>query len=313
MLKNQWGAPDRAGIRRISPRIRRNDMKKIISLIAIIALVLALFGGCGKTAPPNDSGSKGTQSQADGGNSSASGPSSGESEAEAAEEDDSEPESGESTGTYSDYALGTPAGSYARYIEAKSAAIELIYSKLDENPDAPWTISMAFLPISMVDLSLLPISVFSSDDPAVIEAAVSFFSYSDIDYKVDGNTYTFIYTDDEGGRITQVTKYDPDTDSLASSITDGAGNETMYFEYTKSGDGYAAQYFYPEADSGSTLIVSYFDKDVVAYGFKTDVAKPESIFGRSGFGVDFVKGCDPCFIFEKGTLTVVEEGVETVL
>ncbi len=285
-------------------------MKKLISIFAVLALLLALFAGCSvkknsnadddnRTPPATQQTSNNTNN-----NTNTNSP----------EEPTDDPGNSNSNGggSYSGFASGTPSDSYAKYLEAKSAAMEKIYDKLDENPDETWGISLAFLPITMVDLSLIPLSVFTSTDSAVITGALEFFSFSNIDFNVSGNTYSLSYDDGSGSKTSLICEYDPDNGSISSSMKDGNGTEIMFFELIENDNGYISQYYYPDEYSGEyTLLKGFFNDDVIAYGIKATNSKPASIIG-SNQGVGFIDDCDTKIIMEGDSLTVVEDGTETV-
>jgi hypothetical protein len=281
-------------------------MKKLISMIAVFALLLTLFAGC-TVKPSGNDDREDEDTQITSGNETDSAQT--DSPDEPADIDEPEDEDDYESG----FAAGTPADSYAKYLEAKTTAMEKIYTKLDEKPDETWALSLSLLPITMVDLSLIPLTVFSSADAAGVEAALSFFSYSNIDFDVSGNTYTLSYDDGNGVKTTLVCDYDPSKDALSSTMTDDTGANVMFFEFVKSGSGYVSQYFYPdETNGGYSLLVSYFDGSVVAYGFKATNDKPASLLENPGIGRDILNGCDSTYVLDGDALTVNEEGEETV-
>ncbi|NLO47466.1 MAG: hypothetical protein GX111_03965 [Clostridiales bacterium] len=283
-------------------------MKKLISIIAVLALLFAFFAGCTvkKSDKPNDNGNQtpsAMQSSSQGNNNG------GVSTPEPTEDPGNSSGNG---GSLSGYAAGTPSESYAKYLEAKSVATEKIYDKLDENSDETWMLSLTLLPITMVDLALIPLSVFTSTDPAVITGALEFFAYTDIDFHVSGNTYTLTYDDGNGEKSSLVCDFYPDQNAASCTMQDGNGAEVMFFEFVESGSGYLSQYYYPDDSTGGyTMLKSYFDNNIITYGIKAVDTKPATIIGGRQ-GADFVNDCDTVFIMEGDTLTVIEEGVETV-
>ena len=283
-------------------------MKKLISIIAALALLLAFFAGCTvkKADKPDDNGNQ-------------TAPATQSSNQDNNNEGDSTPEPTVDPGNTSDngdssagYATGTPSESYAKYLDAKSVALEKIYDKLDENSDETWMLSLTLLPITMVDLSMIPLSVFTSTDAAIVTGALEFFSYTDIDFNVSGNTYSLTYEDGNGEKTSLVCEYFSDPSAASCTMKDGNGTEIMFFEFVESGNGYLSQYFYSdESTGGNTMLKSYIDNNVITYGVKEANARPATII-NSRQGADFVNDCDTVFIMEGDTLTVIEEGVETV-
>ena len=136
-------------------------MKRILSIIAILALILTIASGCTKKKPEGDTKDPGNQPQQE--------VNIGKDSTE--EERDSwitdEPD-------YSDDFDGTPSGGFSKFSDAKYAAYDRITAKIDENPDLVWY-SMTLLPFTMIDLRIVTIAALTSTDEAAMEMALSFF------------------------------------------------------------------------------------------------------------------------------------------
>lgn len=210
--------------------------------------------------------------------------------------------------------FASPAESYAKFAELKGAAYERISEKLSASEDMEISmVSMAMLPVVMIDLSLLPLTVLTSD-PSGSAAALGMMGMSGVDVKMNGQEYVITYSDGDGNQLTQTSEYDKATDSLKSTLSTSEG-ESIYFEYTRVGDGYASQTFMKNDDGSFLLIKSYFDEtNIAAFGIQSADAKPASIIGNAvGLNKDFVKNDELYTIFENGQLLVVQDGTEKTI
>jgi len=200
----------------------------------------------------------------------------------------------------------TPAEAYEKYIDAKSKAFERLTSKIEEHEDLAFTAGLAILPITLVDLSLLPLTIVGMEGG---EAALEMMGMGDINVDRSGDVYTITYTDPEGNTITQTCEYDAKADSMRSVISDG-GKDSLIFEYVYTGDGYASQYTVYSEDSGEySHMKSYFnDTDFIGFGTQTVSGAPDSIFKKSGLTSDFVKSDESYFILEGDVMTIFMDG-----
>ncbi len=203
-------------------------------------------------------------------------------------------------------ASAIPAEAYAKYAETKSAAFDRLSAKLDENEELYLSVGMAILPISMIDLSLIPLSVIGLDESGV---ALAMLGMEGVDVKQAGNTYSLSYQNDEGQTVEFTCEYDPATDSMRSSTTQG-GQEILAFEYVKAGDSYASQYYsWDETAQNYSWVTGFFDAEkIAAFGMATVDQKQGSIFKGSGYSSDFVVNQEAYFILDGDTLTVLENG-----
>lgn len=215
-------------------------------------------------------------------------------------------EAAESAGLETAAAASTPADAYAKYAQAKSAAFDRLSAKLDENEALYLSIGMAILPISMIDLSLIPLSVIGLDGG---DTALAMLGMEGVDVKQAGNVYSLSYQDDEGQAVELTCEYDPSTDSMRSTTTQG-GQEILAFEYVKAGNSYASQYYiWDDTAQNYSWITGFFDDEkIAAFGMATTDQKQGSIFKGSGYSSDFVVNQETYFILDGDTLTVLENG-----
>ncbi len=204
---------------------------------------------------------------------------------------------------------GTPADSFSKYLDAKSNAFDRISKKIESNDELSLSVGLAVLPITMVDLSLIPLTVVGIDKQTGV-SALEMLGMQGVTINVSGSVYTITYKDKEGNSQTQTCEYDPTTDSIRSIIKDNKGKEVMYFEYVKVGKGYASQYYmYDEDKNDYSLITSFFDdSNIVAFGISTAKKQPTSIFKNTALTKDFVVNKEAYFILENNKLSVLEKG-----
>jgi len=213
-------------------------------------------------------------------------------------------------GSSSGAAADSPATAYQKYSEMKSAAYDRINTIIGEHDELTLTVGMSLLPVAMVDLTLIPLTVIGIEGGA---AGLAFMGMGNIKIDQNGNVYTITYTDSDNNTIKQTCEYDKNSDSMKSIISGSSEKETMVFEYTKSGVGYASQYTTLNEETGDyTLIKMYFDdSNEAAIGIETVTAAPDSIFKKSGFNADFVKNNSSYFLLKDGALTVFDKGTTT--
>lgn len=208
--------------------------------------------------------------------------------------------------------VSTPAGasagpseSFAAYSEIKAAALQRITDKIGDDSELGMTVGLGMLPLTLVDLSLLPLTVMSIQGG---ESALEMFGMSGAVVTRNGNDYSVSYSDEDGNKFVQTCKYDPARDSMQSSLSDGT-NEVLFFEYVRIGGGYAAQYYVANEDGTFMTITAFFnDTDIMAYGMTSSAAKPASILGNTSLTVDFVKNDESYCILQGDALTVFENG-----
>lgn len=257
-------------------------MKKTMAVLLAIFLLMAMSAGCSGGSPQNSATPEPTAAatiNADGGDNT-----------------------GDSTGV-------VPSDNYERYIQAKGAAMDRISDTFDENPELAMTsASMLFL-VGGADMFFVPIYFVGVDEQAYA-ALETMYGLEGLDIQRNGQIYTITYTDEEGVTLTMTCEYDAAADSMQSTIDDGAG-ANLIFEYVRTPEGYASQYYIFENDE-HMLIKTYFnDTDTVACGFIEADQAPASIFKNGNLDENFVVNDEMYVILINDELTVFENGEQT--
>lgn len=210
-----------------------------------------------------------------------------------------------------EYPGGTPSGGYAKYMDAKTAAYDRIWDKIYENIFLSGYLP-ALSPFSQADHRIRTVYSLTGRDEEAIELMLSFFLFDDVECVITGDTYTIRYTTEEGNTYTDTCTYDAAADSLRVITTDGSGNEILFFEYVRTGEGkYAAQYHYKNEETGAFETLALFiGDDTAAFGMKEGAGRPSSIFGKTDSGIELVSDCDSRFILEGDEITIVVDGAE---
>lgn len=278
-------------------------MKKIAIIVMLFILILSLLSGCFKVPKnliPKPSASQFGSSQ----NGSAS-----DAESPAVQSSD-DSGSEDSSGPVSLAPATNPSEGYSNYISAKSEAYDRVMT-VSENSDAlALTVGMSFLGVTMIDFSMITVTMLS-DDLQASEMAMSFLGMKDAKITGNGNDYTITFTDQNGDSIKQTCTYDAGKDQMAATIYDSDGKMSVYFEYVNLGNAYVSQY-YTASDDGFEVIKAYFDLgNVSAFGVASASAEPVSILGKSGMNADFVKNDESYVILADGKLSVFDKGTTT--
>jgi hypothetical protein len=277
-------------------------MKKIATVIMLLAVTLSMLSGCFRI--PKDIIQQLKPSAAD---SQATAES-----AESPRDDDAQGgDNGASDASNAPASLTTaknPSQGYQNYLAVKGDAIDRITKAAETSDALNMTVTMSVLGYSMMDLSLLWLTLFT-DDIMSTETAMAFFGMKDVKVTSDGSGYTITFKDSDGASAKQTCQYDAGKDQLTSTMYDADNNVTIFFEYVNLGDHtYAAQYYTPE-DGEFKIVRAYFDtSDVAAFGSVTASEKPASIIGKSGLDEDFVKNEESYFVLKGGELTVFDQG-----
>jgi hypothetical protein len=284
-------------------------MKKLTAVIMLLALMLSLFTGCFfrpklPNLPSNDQQEQNDNSNSENEDNDVA------IDEEDNEDSDSEDEDTDDSDPYASMEPATnPQTGFSNYSTVKGEAIDRIYTASESSDELSMSVAMSMMSIAMVDLGMLSLSILG-EDPQIAASALSMFGYSDVDVKVSGNTYVVTYTDTEGVQMKQTCEYDTSKDQLTSTLYDGNGAVSMFFEYVNLGDAYAAQYYYPDSDT-YYVIRAYFDADnIAAFGSASSAAEPDSIFGGSSFDEKFVINDESYMILKDGKLTVFDNGTE---
>ena len=271
-------------------------LKKSISLVMAIVFIAAMLTSCGMVNDVVDQAKNALKS-------------SEPADTEKPEETETPQDSEKPAATENAVVANpqTPSESFAKYAELKGKAFERITAKMEANTDLA-LYSLTFLPISLIDLTLIPITVLTADSEASA-AALAMLGMADIKVEESGGKYTITYKDKDEKKLVQTCEYDKGTDSLKTWITDEAGKETIYFEYVKIGCGYAAQYYALDEENGSQIMTTFFDDSgVAAFGIQKTENKPASIYKNGSMNVDIVKGGDTYMILDGDKITVHDNG-----
>lgn len=275
-------------------------MRKTITIIAALAMVLTLFAGCAQVKPQASQPSgKVSEEPA--------------STSAAVSEDpavSAEPETSPAAEASASAGVPTnPTDSYTAYMNVKGAAYDRLSKKIEGNDELSLSVGMSLFTVGAVDLALVPLTVVSAGEGG--EMALEMLGMTDVKVTQNGNDYSVSYKDPQNGTVTLACKYDPATDSLQSTVSDSTGKESMFFEYVKIGSGYASQYYMDNGDGTFTELTSFInDTDTAAFGIKSADAKPASIMGNASLGEDFVKTAETYFILKGDALTLFENGAE---
>ncbi|NLM79099.1 MAG: hypothetical protein GX173_13640 [Ruminococcaceae bacterium] len=253
-------------------------MKKIISIALILALLI-LSAGC--TGPGST-----TKGDATGGQTTKSG---GQTTTATTTKETSKPVNGDADDTVS--------AAYGVYIEAKSEMITNLMDGLGENDETAMMV-LDLLGVTMLDLTLLPASLFGLGETAV-NAGLGFLGASDVRYSENGNQYKVTYKEKEGKAINVEGTYDKGANSLVcSSSTDGKVN--LYSEYYETSFGYIGQYYLIGDDDAITVYqISIQGTDGVLGISQSGDYKP--LTGREN--VDFPKECDAWYAISEQKIT----------
>lgn len=270
-------------------------MKKVISLLLVLCMVMAATSGCSSwfgqggdsTPKPSNSAAPTTKPT----------------------ETPKTTPAGKTTGM-------TPSESYEKYTTAKGLAYEAIGDAIGNLDGMDAMYAFALLPLAFIDLGLIPLALISLEADSESLMALSMLGMAGVKWDKDGDMYTLSFTDEEGVESKMTCEYDPVTDSMRSTTITG-GVETMLFEYTSAGGGYASQYFMmdnaDDEDSECTFIKCYFDASgFMAFNMGTAEKKPESIYKKTNLTSDFAEGDGTYMAIKDGALTIIENGVVKV-
>ena len=199
--------------------------------------------------------------------------------------------------------------SYAQYTEAKGTLTTAVMdiASTDENLLFA-TMELAGLALS--DLALIPLTICGLEEMDV--SYLEMLGMMNAEYKSNGNEYSVTYKDSEGGTTVMEAKYDPATESVTAKIlTDG--EFSMVSEYTRTGNGYAGQTWYPSDDGSFTISKITIDSADAMSGTIGIVnaanQEPTSIFGKGGsIGQDFAKDADNWYSLADGKFSASVDG-----
>lgn len=258
-------------------------MKKLICVLLIALLVLTALAGC--AGPANKGKDNGPSAPA------------------ANDKPANDKPSGSSGGAGSKNALST---SYTNFSEMKTKAYERHEELLTTNTDLAM-LGMTFLPVLMMDLELIPLTVMDQDK-LVAETALGILGFKDIKVGKSGNKHTITYATEEGKAFEYVAEYDAASDSVQAIMSDGTGNELLFFEYVKAGKGYACQYY--SKDSGQVISLFFDENNITGYSIQDNAGKPASIFKNTSLNEDFIKKGENFLLIKDGKVLLHENGTE---
>lgn len=182
----------------------------------------------------------------------------------------------------------TPCTSYEKFMDVKGQSFEALTGSIDETADFYLGASFELLAVSLVDLQTLDLS-FVTDDKTAAETAAGMMGIEDMNLEYTGEDFSFSYTGDNAEAYVRTGKYDAATDSLTCKWTED-GAETLMLEYTKYGEGYAAQYYITD-DVGTSIIKLIIDGENIVLGVGEDSPKPDSIYKAAPTDFTFADDC----------------------
>lgn len=249
-------------------------MKKYLSMLLAVLMLLA-FAGCGGP-PPAAIGDDIPSS-------------------DIADNQDTGSQGGSGTGY-------TVSDSFNSFLAAKGDMIGKLSEGLSNNPDTVFS-TFALLGVTMIDMSLVPVTVFGMGKEGAA-ATMAFFGASGFDYSESGNSYTISYKDEEGKTFSYQGTYNPAADSLVCSALEN-GVEIVSMEYYKTSFGYVAQYFVSGEEGNTIYQLSVSGNDGVV-GIIEAATKPASLSGSES--ADFPKSSGQWFAINGNTITGVSDG-----
>ena len=166
--------------------------------------------------------------------------------------------------------VSTIAESYSKYLELKSDS----YDKMSEAiPEDDYTMAMSLVGFSLVDLTMIPITICGLDETA---AKYFYTLYTNLDYKNEKDKCTLTFKNDDT-TSKYISTYDKNTDSVQTKYYED-DKLKLVAEYVKLDKGYGTQQYYADEDQ-HTSYRSIFSEDYIAIGTFNDVTiEPTSIY-----------------------------------
>lgn len=274
-------------------------MKKILCIVLILAFLLVAAAGCtGGLSKAMESAVKSAMDEELGDTGT-----SGEDTGAAAEETDTTviDSSGGNLPLYE---------SYSQYTEAKGTLTTAMMDAMstDENLSLSATMELAGLALS--DLALIPLTICGLEEMDV--SYLEMLGMTNAEYKANGNEYSVSYKDSEGATTIMEAKYDPATESVTATLST-EDEFAMVSEYTRTGNGYAGQTWYPSDDGSFSIVKITIDSADAMNGtigiINAAQQEPSSIFGKGGsVGQDFAKDADNWYSLAGGKYSASVEG-----
>ena len=268
-------------------------MKKTFVLATVFILAFALlFAGCAKNASDDAQDAVQADSAGDAADDSAA--------------DDASADEGQDGTTNGEL---TPADSYTRYLDAKTAVYDSISEKIDENDALTMTVGLQLVAVSMVDLSAIDLEFITSDVEAS-ETAAAMLGTSDLEISYNGGEdFTMTYTGSDDNAVVVTGKYDGATDSLTATWTVN-GSETLMLEYVTYNSGYAGQYLVYNNDGMTSIIKVIVDGDNMGFGLSDDDTLA-SIYKTAPADFSFLDDCTTVVHVQDGEGVSVIDGETT--
>lgn len=198
-----------------------------------------------------------------------------------------------------------------RYLEVKQIAYEAMANKMKSDPSQMMNM-MGLIGVAAMDMSLLPITYLAGlQSIENIPGWAGNLSIMKGTGKVDknGSKYAFQATGlDPQNPFEFKGEYDELTDSMQYVMSEN-GREKISFEFVRSGEGYASQYFsFPESADDhpeNNLIKLYTVGKDIYVGYLTAATKPQSIYStKPATRKEFIKDCSDKYVFENDAVTV---------
>ncbi len=249
-------------------------MKKVLSLLVSLLLVLSLFSGCSK----KDSAAQEAATIAQ--------------EAEVVEEAAAADASYDaSTNTASDF--------YSAYIDAKSKVVSKIMDGLSNNPDTVMT-ALSFIGATMSDLYLIPAMYFGLGESSVA-SALAITGAQNVVYQENGNNYSISYLDTNDQDAVLTGTFDAGKSLTCVGSTNGT--ENVFSEVYKTAFGYVGQFYYIADDGTTTLYQFAISGEDGVVGMVNGGARPTALTGTEG--ADFAASAPEWYAINGSTITGV--------
>lgn len=269
-------------------------MTRFISIILIMTLLALAISGCGKANTTKTPGTLATSSQ----------PVSEETTTQA-----TTTAAGETT-TASTTSSGLPpfVDAINRYQTFKSPVFELLSQKMSDDPTQAANL-MTMAGVAIMDLYLLPITYLAALEyfdgkPGALGDLMMVKGKGKIDK--NGSKYNFEAESTEDNPFKVVGEYDEKADSMKYTYYE-SGKEKIYFEFVRTADGYASQYYlFPDDNSSDSenLYLNYVTANALYVGLDTVKTMPASIYcGNPPSGLAFIANADKQYSLVDGKLT----------
>ena len=220
-------------------------MKKVISIIAVLALSLMILTSCGVAKIPNIGkiidAQKTMQTESDNG--------------EAGRPDEKETTADVDPGGKQTQATKAPAGklkaweSYEAYLEQKSELVTLAMEAAGSNEETAFE-AFNLMGMLAIDFIMFPAALLGQDED-VVRSTFNMMGNTGLKYSVKGNEYVMEWEDDDGDTTRFTTVFDPAKEAMYSKVELGDDeDETIFYDYIRTSYGYFAQIINQSEDDG---------------------------------------------------------------